>query len=118
LVQARLDGAVQLAGGGVDGLFDGAGAAFDRHRLRTFDTRLQHAALVVLSGLAAVDIVEVNFDPRDGIGHVPELMLEVGLQALGKPWRTGDVLVAIELDLHDSPPWWMRESSLAKYADR
>jgi hypothetical protein len=70
------------------------------HRLAALQTRLQHAALVMVAVLAAVFVTQVDLDPCDGIGKSRQRMLDDLADTRDPcrmPWNIG---VGIDLDFH------------------
>jgi len=74
----------------------------DRHRLLAARPRLDHALLVFR--FAAAVFTEVHFHPGQPRAEPGQALLQVGGHVRGQPFATGDVVVGVDLDLHEHPP--------------
>jgi len=83
-------------------LVHGRSLVCDRNGLAAFETGLHHATHSAIAGFfVAVLIAEVNLHSRDMIAESPQSALHGATNPSGQPFVTFDVMVRIDLDLHD-----------------
>jgi hypothetical protein len=104
----------QLIYRAVDGLSQGAGLVSDRDGPVAFEARFHHAAYVVITALlaallatltatllAAVLVAQMDLDPGNVLAESAQGILHYATDMIGQRLATFDVMVGIDLDLHD-----------------
>ena len=80
-------------------------------RTAPFESSLHHAALVVLTALAAVLVAQVDFDPRNVIARMGQGALNDARDPCRQRFVMLDIVVGVNLNLHSVPSSQSRESS-------
>src|SRR5581483_4978885 len=90
----------EFVGRHMDGLRQCRRLVADGDGLQTADTRLHHAALVALTELQTVEIVEMNLDPRNAPLETLESPFDDALHPLRQVLATHYVVVRVDQHLH------------------
>src|SRR5690554_952224 len=89
----------------MDCLLQRRGVFRHSYRLQTFETRLHHTALVVLTVLVAVLVTQMNFHPSDMFSATLQGLLDHVGHLRSKRLGAVDVGVGVELDFHGFLLW-------------
>jgi hypothetical protein len=99
--EGALDQSDQLIGSPVDGLVQSRCLVSDRDGLAAFQAGFHHAALVVLAALIAVLVAQMYLHSRDVIADPVQGTLDYATDLISQNFATFDVMVCIDLDLHN-----------------
>ena len=98
--QGTLKRSLQLVGRAPDRLVHRFSRVRDRCGLALLESSLDHAAFIILPGLASVFISKVDFHPRDLIAEMDERVLHQLFDMGGETITPAYVPVRADLDVH------------------